>query len=51
MGERMAAAIPAGRFGNAEEFGKVCAFYCSAHAGFITGQQVLIDGGAYRGTF
>jgi 3-oxoacyl-[acyl-carrier protein] reductase len=43
--------IPAGRFGQKEEFGALCAFLCSAHAGFITGQSVLIDGGAYPGTF
>src|SRR5689334_3554432 len=44
-------AIPAKRFGTAEEFGEVCAFLCSVHAGYITGQNVLIDGGAYPGTF
>jgi 3-oxoacyl-[acyl-carrier protein] reductase len=43
--------IPAKRFGEAAEFGATCAFLCSAHAGFITGQNVLIDGGAYPGTF
>ncbi len=43
------AAVPAGRFGTAEEFGKVVAFLCSAHAGYITGQNVLIDGGGYPG--
>jgi 3-oxoacyl-[acyl-carrier protein] reductase len=42
---------PAGRFGTAEEFGAACAFLCSAQAGYITGQNVLIDGGAYPGTF
>ncbi|MGH7038459.1 MAG: SDR family oxidoreductase [Stellaceae bacterium] len=41
---------PAGRFGTAEEFGAACAFLCSAHAGFITGQNLLLDGGAYPGT-
>jgi len=45
------AAIPAARFGNAEEFGAVCAFLCSLQAGYITGQNILVDGGAYRGTF
>ncbi len=45
-----AAANPAGRFGNAEEFGAACAFLCSAHAGFITGQNLLMDGGAFPGT-
>ena len=44
-------AIPARRFGTAEEFGAACAFLCSAQAGYITGQNVLIDGGAYPGTF
>jgi len=45
------AAIPAGRFGTPAEFGAACAFLCSAQAGYITGQNVLIDGGAYPGTF
>jgi 3-oxoacyl-[acyl-carrier protein] reductase len=44
-------AIPAGRFGNAEEFGQLCAYICSAQASYITGQNFLIDGGAYPGTF
>lgn len=43
--------IPAGRFGDPAEFGAACAFLCSTHAGFITGQNLLIDGGAYPGTF
>ena len=42
-----AQAIPAQRFGTADEFGAVCAFLCSVHAGYITGQNMLIDGGAY----
>ena len=46
-----AAANPAGRFGTIEEFGAACAFLCSAHAGFITGQNWLLDGGHYPGTF
>jgi len=45
------AAIPAGRFGQPDEFGKVCAFLCSVHAGYITGQNILIDGGSFRGAF
>lgn len=45
------AAVPAGRFGTPEEFGAACAFLASAKAGFITGQNLLIDGGAYPGTF
>ena len=46
-----AAAVPAGRFGNPAEFGAVCAFLCSAQAGYIAGQNVLVDGGNYPGTF
>jgi 3-oxoacyl-[acyl-carrier protein] reductase len=42
-------AIPARRFGDPAEFGAACAFLCSAHAGFITGQSLLIDGGAFPG--
>jgi 3-oxoacyl-[acyl-carrier protein] reductase len=44
-------AIPAQRLGTADEFGAICAFLCSVHAGFVTGQNVLADGGAYPGTF
>jgi 3-oxoacyl-[acyl-carrier protein] reductase len=44
-------ATPAGRFGTIDEFGAACAFLCSAHAGFIVGQNLLIDGGTYPGTF
>ena len=44
-------ANPAGRFGTPEEFGAACAFLCSVHAGYIVGQNVLIDGGAFPGTF
>jgi 3-oxoacyl-[acyl-carrier protein] reductase len=43
--------IPAGRFGTAEEFGQCCAYLCSAQASYFTAQNVLIDGGAYPGTF
>jgi 3-oxoacyl-[acyl-carrier protein] reductase len=43
--------IPAKRFGTIEEFGDACAYLCSAQAGFITGQNLLLDGGAYPGTF
>ena len=43
--------IPAQRFGKPQEFGAICAFLCSVHAGYITGQNVLADGGAYPGTF
>lgn len=42
-------AIPAKRFGKADEFGQTAAFLCSAHAGYITAQNILIDGGAYTG--
>jgi 3-oxoacyl-[acyl-carrier protein] reductase len=41
---------PAGRFGEADEFGAACAYLCSAHTGFITGQNLLMDGGAFPGT-
>ncbi len=43
--------IPAQRFGTPEEFGAICAFLCSVHAGYMTGQNVLADGGAFTGTF
>ena len=43
-------AIPVQRFGTAEEFGAVCAFLCSVQAGYLTGQNILLDGGAYPGT-
>ena len=42
---------PAKRFGTPEEFGAFCAFICSMHAGYMTGQNILLDGGAYPGTF
>ena len=41
---------PAGRFGEPDEFGYACAFLCGARAGFITGQNILLDGGAFPGT-
>ena len=44
-------ASPAGRFGTSEEFGECCAYLCSAQASYITGQNMLIDGGMYPGTF
>jgi 3-oxoacyl-[acyl-carrier protein] reductase len=46
-----AEANPAGRFGTIEEFGDACAYLCSAQAGYITGQNLLLDGGSYPGTF
>ncbi len=48
---RTAAEVPAKRLGTAEEFGKACAFLASAHAGYITGQNLLIDGGLYPSAF
>jgi 3-oxoacyl-[acyl-carrier protein] reductase len=50
MAERIAS-IPARRIGDPAEFGAACAFLCSAQAGFITGQNLLIDGGAFPGAF
>jgi 3-oxoacyl-[acyl-carrier protein] reductase len=43
--------IPVRRLGVPAEFGELCAFVCSVHAGYITAQNLLIDGGAYPGTF
>lgn len=43
--------VPARRFGTADEFGAACAFLCSVRAGYITGQNLLLDGGAYPGVF
>jgi len=45
------AAIPAGRYGTPQEFGAICAFLCSVQASYMTGQNVLADGGAYQGTY
>ena len=45
------AQVPARRFGNPDEFGAICAFLCSQQAGYITGQNILPDGGAYPGTY
>lgn len=47
--QKMADANPAGRVGQPEEFGHACAFLCSEHSGFITGQNLLIDGGGFPG--
>ncbi|MGA0924025.1 MAG: SDR family oxidoreductase [Rhodobacteraceae bacterium] len=47
---RRCATIPAGRYGTADEFGQACAFLCSQHAGFIVGQNLLLDGGATNAT-
>ncbi len=46
-----AATIPARRFGQPDEFGATCAFLCSSHAGYITGQNILMDGGIFPGAF
>lgn len=48
---RMVADIPAGRLGTPEEFGQICAFFCSVHAGYLTGQNIPVDGGAYVSAF
>ncbi len=45
------AQIPARRFGNPQEFGAICAFLCSQQAGYLTGQNILPDGGLYPGTY
>jgi 3-oxoacyl-[acyl-carrier protein] reductase len=47
----MRAGNPSQRFGSAAEFGAVCAFICSVHAGYLVGQNILLDGGGYPGTF
>jgi 3-oxoacyl-[acyl-carrier protein] reductase len=44
-------AVPAGRFGDPAEFGAMCAFLCSVHGGYIVGQNILMDGGMYPGTY
>ena len=49
--KQRAQGIPAGRFGDPAEFGELCAYLCSVQAGYITGQNLLIDGGNYPGTF
>ena len=48
--DRRAATIPAGRYGTAEEFGATCAFLCSQYAGYMVGQNILLDGGALNST-
>lgn len=47
---RRMATIPAGRYGTPAEFGAACAFLCSAHAGYVVGQNILLDGGAVNAT-
>ena len=51
IADRRRKLLPAQRFGSAQEFGALCAFLCSVHAGYMTGQNLLLDGGAYPGTF
>ncbi|MEO8810992.1 MAG: SDR family oxidoreductase, partial [Rhodanobacter sp.] len=48
---RWLGANPAGRFGDPVEFGRACAFLCSHYAGYINAQNLVLDGGAYPGTF
>ena len=49
--ESRASENPSGRFGTPEEFGAACVFLSSTHAGYITGQNLLLDGGGYPGTY
>lgn len=49
--ERYLAASPAGRLGNSDEFGAACAFLCGALSGYMSGQNIVLDGGAFPGTF
>ena len=49
--QERAAANPAKRYGDPEELGALCAFVCSVHAGYITGQNLVIDGGSFPGAF
>jgi 3-oxoacyl-[acyl-carrier protein] reductase len=51
MRQERLASVPAKRFGTAEEFGQVCAFIASVHAGYMTGQNILLDGGTFRSAF
>ena len=46
---RVRSLIPEGRFGMTEEFGAFAAFLCSTHAGYLTGQNIVLNGGAYPG--
>jgi 3-oxoacyl-[acyl-carrier protein] reductase len=49
--EARKATVPAKRYGTLEEFGQICAFLCSAQAAYLTGQNILLDGGAYPGAY
>ena len=51
MSDQRAKETPARRFGDAAEFGEACAFLCSNQAGYITGQNLLLDGGVYESAF
>ncbi len=51
LADKRRAGIPAQRFGTAAEFGALCAMLCSAQAGYLTGQNILLDGGSFPGTF
>jgi 3-oxoacyl-[acyl-carrier protein] reductase len=51
LADRRRVLVPAQRFGTPAEFGELCAYLCSMQAGYITGQNLLIDGGAYPGTY
>ena len=48
---RHSADVPAKRLGTPEEFGQICAFLCSVHAGYLTGQNIPVDGGLYVSAF
>jgi 3-oxoacyl-[acyl-carrier protein] reductase len=49
--KRVSGTVPAGRLGRPEEFGRTCAFLCSAHAGYIVGQNLVLDGGFFNSAF
>jgi len=49
--QEMVDSIAAGRLGTPDEFGRACAYLCSAHSGYISGQNLQLDGGSYRGAF
>jgi 3-oxoacyl-[acyl-carrier protein] reductase len=49
--EKRLTSHPAHRFGRPEEFGRTCAYLCSVHAGYINGQNILMDGGSFQGVF
>ena len=51
LADRRRSMVPAQRFGTPAEFGQLCAFVCSQQAGYLTGQNLLLDGGAYPGTY